>query len=369
MIVYAIIIAVLFFASLVAVLVFLSRRNSENIKAAAAERKQKNGHELKFALLKTATKFVERLFEIKDKGLISRIISDNPGTEKLLADTAGNEEKAFVARIPEFAILTTAAKVTVPAGAAVGVALLLYALYHVSKINSKLGTMSDNINKIIDFQANEFKARIMSLTAHIEGITKFSIEILENDEQRMIKLTSLDSLCKSATELLGQVNETILSIIKSGNKINDKVYQEKVEELAVLDEYQKVLITVLEEIGKLTYLFGKGDSSWEYSYSIYNNFLEKSREVREELIMWHEIQIGDLSICVDNNRIKKDGLPFISAFLNDKYKELESGMVDKIKSQSQNLLEAASEPKNIYGEELKIVIKSGKFFYLNENIA
>ena len=105
----------------------------------------------------------------------------------------------------------------------INVGSLVVGQYYMTEINSKLETMNENVSKISDFQDREFKSRILSLLSRVGEISQFSTEILEIEEQRNIKLTTLENLKGIATELLGQVNITISDI---SNKSPNPDYKE-----------------------------------------------------------------------------------------------------------------------------------------------
>jgi len=232
--------------------------------------------------------------------------------------------------------------------------------------------MTKSIDKISDFQQREFKSRILSLISRVGEISQFSSEIMENDEQRKIKLTTTENLKGSATELLGQVNLTITDIIKKSPDPNYKEYQEKVDEFNILVEYQNVLVSILEEISKLTYLLGKGSISTDLSYSLFNKFLEQSIQTRSSLEQWHDRQVKSLCIDLDKNRISKTGftsfLWAVPGFVDEKwkYKQLKQGLVQQINSQSPPKGKALNTPEAVYDEDVQIIIKDGKYFYFRE---
>jgi len=246
---------------------------------------------------------------------------------------------------------------------------LVVGQYYMSEINARLETMSKNISKISDFQDREFKSRIMSLAALVCEISQFSVEIIENDELRKIKLAVIESLKASATELLGQVNETIINICKNKQNPDYRTYQENVEDFAVLAEHQKILIIVLEEISKLYYLLGKGSISNEMCYSTYQKYLDLSAQANSLLGEWHDKQVKTHKIDLSKNRKSKSGIEgFIasipSMFDDDyKYKVLKYGLADKITSQVQSNSIVAIEQKAVYDDDVKIVIKDGKYHY------
>lgn len=143
-------------------------------------------------------------------------------------------------------------------------------------LSCKLETMTKSIDKIGDFQDREFKSRIMSVITLVGEISQFSSEIMESDDQRALKLSAIENLKATATELLGQVNITISDITQKTPDPDYKEYQSKVDDFQKLVGYQNALVTVLEEISKLTYLLGKGSISTERSYR--QHFLMQSAE-------------------------------------------------------------------------------------------
>ena len=100
------------------------------------------------------------------------------------------------------------------AAAAMGVASMVVGQYYMTQINAELGEISDGISKISDFQDNEYRSRVFSLIAHVKKISDFQVEILENNELRLSKITQLDGLEEECTQLLGQANLTLVDYAK-----------------------------------------------------------------------------------------------------------------------------------------------------------
>ena len=91
------------------------------------------------------------------------------------------------------------------AAAAMGVASMVVGQYYMTQINAELGEISDGISKIADFQDNEYRSRVFSLVAHVKKIADFQIEILENTELRLSKISQLDSLEESVRSFLDRL--------------------------------------------------------------------------------------------------------------------------------------------------------------------
>ena len=350
------------------------------------------------------------LFEITDKAVISQISAAFPNTAQAVAKTATNKavrsaelfkidipstalvkskeaegalrafsrgkdgitKNANLTKVTDASKLTKASALANTAANVMNVGSLVVGQYYMSEINNKLESMGKTLDKVSDFQDREFKSRILSLLTRVGEISQFSVEIMENDELRNIKLAALEDLKGIATELLGQVNITINDIIQKSPNPKLPEYQKAVEDCNVLIEYQKVLLSALDEISKLTYLLGKGGISSEISYTLFNKFFEQSVQTRNSLELWHENQVKTLRIDLENKRISKSGFESvvskIPGLLDDNwnYKDLKQGLVEKINTQASDKLQKSGKPREVYDNDVEIVIKDGKYFYLHE---
>lgn len=247
---------------------------------------------------------------------------------------------------------------------------LVVGQYYMAEIDSKLEVISQYISKVSDFQEREFKSRILSLIAHVRLISKFSSEIIENDELRKRKLQTLENLERDASQLLQQVNLSIEELIKRNQNLTYIEYQRIVDEFNVQVYYQQALISVMEEISKLVYFLGKREVSIDMSFSTFNLYLEQSNKVRKALLDWHNNHIETLSIDVSRNRIRKSGLEGVLAEVPAvmdkkwKYKELQAGLTQKISAQTISNKILYEKHNDIYNQDLQIVIKEGKYYYL-----
>ena len=352
-----------------------------------------------------------RLFEITDSTVIARISQTIPGAAQTVANTAAkniaketlSNPNMFLVKIPSGATLVNPtkkgvqyatyrgakkglaevvkpdfSKMTKATSLANGVAnvmnvgSLVVGQYYMSEISSKLEIMTKSIDRIGDFQDREFKSRILSVITLVSEISQFSSEIMENDDQRNLKLVALDNLKATSTELLGQVNITISDITQKTPNPDYKDYQSKVNDFKKLVGYQNTLVAVLEEISKLTYLLGKGSISIERSYASFNKYLELSMQTRCILGQWHDKQVKVLRIDLEKERISKAGfeavVSAIPGLFDNKYKynELSQSFINEISTQAQTIPESSTKPKEVYDADVEIVIKGGKYFYLHE---
>jgi hypothetical protein len=257
---------------------------------------------------------------------------------------------------------------------AMNVGSLVVGQYYMAEISAKLETMSKNIDKIGDFQDREFKSRILSVMTLVGEVSAFSAEIIENDEQRQRKLSALESHKATATELLGQVNITIAEEVAKSPNPNYNDYIAKVNDFAMLVGYQTALTSVLEEISKLTCLLGKGAESTESCYAVYNKYLVQTAQTRTTLADWHDRQVQSLKIDLDKERIAKSGIEAVAAsfpawLIDERFrsKDLKQGLAQAISSQTQSMPERSDAPIQAYDNDVEIVIKDGRYYYLRDN--
>jgi hypothetical protein len=252
----------------------------------------------------------------------------------------------------------------------INVGSLVVGQYYMSVISSELEDMTASINKISDFQDREFKSRILSVISLVGEISQFSTEILENDDQREFKLSALERIKATAIELLGQINITMADTTKKNPHPDYKEYEAVVEELKILIGFQNVLVTVLEEISKLTYLLGKGTISTELSYSLYNKYTSLSVQTRSLLGDWHNKQVEALKIDLSKERVAKAGVEAVISiplgWINEKhnYKTIKTPIAQEIISQANIEIDQAEQPSDVYAEDVELIIKNGKYYYL-----
>lgn len=351
------------------------------------------------------------LFEITDNLVIARISETIPNAAEMIAKTinsnALNKVEIFEALIPSGAKLLGSrntegavrgiyrdakgikghadllkldpAKISKAGAVANGIAnvvnvgSLVVGQYYMSEINSKLETISEDISDIADFQEREFKSRILSLIARVQKISSFSTEILESDDLRKKKLQTLDDLEGEGSQLLQQVNLAIDELFKKYQKLDYLKYLKKVDEFSIQIHYQKILLSILGEISKLIYLFGKGEVSCDLSYSIFNVYLDQSKQTRKALEIWHNLQIKSIGIDIPGNRVRRKGvdgmLAGIPAIIDKKwnYKKLKNGFAQKIEVQIANDYIVQTQQLDSYKQDIQIVIKDGKYFLLKDN--
>lgn len=256
------------------------------------------------------------------------------------------------------------------AAAAMGVASMVVGQYYMTQINAELGEISDGISKISDFQDNEFRSRVFSLVAHVKKIADFQIEIIENDELRLSKIAQLNSLEEECTQLLGQANLTLAGYAKK-NDLDYTAYEKELKEAQNWYVYQNALLDVLHKISDLRYTLHKGAVSREQCIALLPTYTKQVEDTQALLTGWHQTSVKHLGIDTDKIRRKRAGLDgvihFIPGLFNDNlnFRAIDEKTVDMITVQaSVKSIEHQQDTTDLYAEDVQLISKDGKIYYL-----
>ena len=256
------------------------------------------------------------------------------------------------------------------AAAAMGVASMVVGQYYMTQINAELGEISNGISKIADFQDNEFRSRVFSLVAHVKKIADFQVEILENDELRLSKIAQLDSLEEECTKLLGQVNLTLSGYAKK-NDLDYEAYEKELKEAQNWYMYQKALLDVLYKISDLRYTLHLGAVSREQCVALLPTYTKQVEDTQVLLTGWHDATVKRLEIDTEEIRRRRSGFDgvvhFIPGLFNDdlKFKAIDKKTASMITEQaSGRTFEHPQDTSDLYAEDVQLISKNGKIYYL-----
>ena len=261
------------------------------------------------------------------------------------------------------------------AAAAMGVASMVVGQYYMTQINAELGEISDGISQIQDFQDNEYRSRVFSLVAHVKKIADFQTEILENDELRLSKIAQLDSLEEECTQLLGQANLTLAGFAKKTG-LDYEAYEKALGNDQNWFMYQKSLLDVLYKISDLRYTLHLGAVSREQCVALLPTYTKQVSDTQECLTAWHEGITQRLGIETDEIRRKRAGfdgvIHFLPGLFNDDFnfcsiKKKTAKMITSQASGHESL--HTVDTSELYTEDVQIISKDGKLYYLPESKA
>lgn len=261
------------------------------------------------------------------------------------------------------------------AAATMGVASMVVGQYYMTQINAELGEISDGISQIQDFQDNEYRSRVFSLVAHVKKIADFQTEILENDELRLSKIAQLDSLEEECTQLLGQANLTLAGFAKKTG-LDYEAYEKALGNAQNWFMYQKSLLDVLYKISDLRYTLHLGAVSREQCVALLPTYTKQVSDTQECLTAWHEGITQRLGIETDEIRRKRAGfdgvIHFLPGLFNDDFnfcsiKKKTAKMITSQASGHESL--HTVDTSELYTEDVQIISKDGKLYYLPESKA
>ncbi|OFI49311.1 hypothetical protein BG261_01645 [Floricoccus tropicus] len=299
---------------------------------------------------------------------VSQAAKASDAVKGIYKDASGIEKQLSLNKIDPKSIANAGSSIFSLA-AVMNIGAMVVGQYYMEEVSEKLENVSRSISKVRDFQEREFKSKILALVARVGKITEFSKEIIYNDDLRKSKLMTLEALEGEATQLIQQVNISIeeLSTVEEDGRF--KNYNQEVNEISTLLQYQSILLTILNEISQLTYLLSKGEVSNEMSYSIYNKYLQQSNLTRDLLADWHEFQIEHFNIDLENKRReKRDLFGRAQGAIREewKYKDVSEDTVQKINTQREDKILKLEEPKDYLDKDVEIIVDDGKYYYLEE---
>lgn len=254
------------------------------------------------------------------------------------------------------------------AAAAMGLASMVVGQYYMTQINAELGEISDGISKIADFQDNEYRSRVFSLVAHVKKIADFQIEILENTELRLSKISQLDSLEEECTQLLGQANLALVGYTDKNNLDYD-AYEKELTEVQNWYMYQKSLLDMINKISELRYTLHLGAVSREHCVALLPTYTNQVAETQKRLTGWHQTTTERLGIDISEVRRKRAGfdgvIHFLPGLFNDnlKFRTIEKDTARMIEKQSASNIHEY-DTSDLYAEDVQLISKDGKIYYL-----
>ena len=259
------------------------------------------------------------------------------------------------------------------AGAAVmGVASMVVGQYYMHQVDSQLGLISDHISRIVDFLDIQYKSQVASLMESVYNISKFQISSIENEELRGRELDNIQLLRGKCQELLNQA-ETTLETLTSKNCPSYDDYGKTVKEIGKWSQYQTILVKLLYQINILDFTLHLGIKSKEQCFGSFTLHTGKIESIHTRLVAWHNTQCEVLKIDLAESRRKHTGfLAWLEkpiSWINDdwNYQAIGGQMVRMIKGQTANLTTITYTDDNLFNEDVQIIVRDGKYFYLPKN--
>lgn len=242
--------------------------------------------------------------------------------------------------------------------------------YYMSQINNELDKINNNLSEIKNFQDNEYKSRVISLVSHVKNIADFKVEILEDNDLRLLKINKLERLGEECTKLLVQANLTI----EGYSKKTDLKYEEYEKIVGVSQNwfmYQNLLLYTLSKISDLRYALNLGKESREQCVYILSTYKNQVSNSQNSLNIWHNKMVKNLNMNLDANLRKRAGIDKVIHyplhFIDEKYnyRPIDENTTKMIKGQSSKFeIQSDYDTSELYNEDVQIISKGGKLYYL-----
>lgn len=175
--------------------------------------------------------------------------------------------------------------------------------YYMNEINDKLEDIKNSIDNILNFQDSEYLSKLLYICSKINEIVENENDILVNDEVRKNAYSDIKNIETKCAELLGQANIQIGKNI-TNNQLNAKQYFAKVKIIEVWYKRQQVTQELLLKIGDLRFTLAYGSEKSILSHKQFNNYLDITNQINDQLELWHSNYINKFGIDVDKHRKK-----------------------------------------------------------------
>lgn len=261
------------------------------------------------------------------------------------------------------------------AASAIGVVSIVVGQYYMKQINDELNEINVSISRITDFQDNEYKSKVFALVVQIQKIAKFQIEILDNDELRLIEISNLNNCEHECIQLLEQANITIAGFAKK-NDLDYDEYEKELGEAQKWFAYQKTLMEVLVTIAKLKHTLHLGTVSKKQCCALLPTYSKQVQDALSQLNVWHQSQVKKLEINIDEGNRKRVGLDgfihIIPSCINEekKFRLISEKTLNNIVMQTTGYnISHENDDFDLFQEDVRIIAKEGKVYYLpQENV-
>ena len=236
-----------------------------------------------------------------------------------------------------------------------------------SEINAQLDLINDNISKISDFQDAEYRGKVIALITNVQSSSQFQFEIVENSEMRLQEISKLNQYETTCAELLAQANVIIEKFTKKDTP-DFASYEKDLIEIQKWYEYQQALLSILAQISELKYTYYLGQATMEYCSSVVCKCFEQSLTVSHQLNTWHDTNVNKFQIDISNNTRKRFGwdkiIHIVPSWIDEQYK-LNALSENTVKRIEQQMCEPVKQNCfDVYSEDVKLISKDGKVFYL-----
>ena len=254
--------------------------------------------------------------------------------------------------------------------AIMNIASMVVGQYYMSEIHKELGRIDKRISYVTDFLDKQYQSKVIAMITNTRSIADFTMDIMENNEERNRKLESIENMIINCSELLGQANLSLKSV-KDKTNLNLNEYEKEMKEVQKWFVYQMMITETMINLTELKYVLNFGRISIEQCSSTLSMYLKDNDETRKCLNVWHHDNMRNLEIDEHDWTIKRNGLDGVLHFVPGmisrdlKYKELDPYIVNLIKVQTNKTNSIQTiDKRDLYNKDVELICKNGKVYYL-----
>ena len=155
------------------------------------------------------------------------------------------------------------------------------------------------------------------------------------------------------------------------NDLDYEAYEKELKEAQNWYMYQKALLDVLYKISDLRYTLHLGAVSREQCVALLPTYTKQVEDTQVLLTGWHDATVKRLEIDTEEIRRRRSGFDgvvhFIPSLFNDdlKFKAIDKKTASMITEQaSGRTLEHPQDTSDLYAEDVQLISKNGKIYYL-----
>lgn len=247
---------------------------------------------------------------------------------------------------------------------------LVVGLFYLQQVNKRMATLVDVVAKVVDYLDVQYKSQVASLVESVYNASKFQMSSIVNEELRNRELDNLQDLKFKCQDLLNQAENT-LALMTTKNITKYKEYIEKLQDIDKWRKNQTILVEMLFQINQLDFTLHLGKKAQDHCFGSFSLHTEKLTNIHERLLLWNSEQMQILKIDAKEGKMEKKGfLPFIFKRLrlnNSKrcYRSIDENDLKLIRDQSEEEKTIDYNKNNLFNEDVQIVVKEGKMFYLS----
>lgn len=239
--------------------------------------------------------------------------------------------------------------------------------HYMKQIGVELGEIQSTLSKISSFLESEYRGKMKRLCDDVRDMSKFNVEILENEDVRVRNTYKLEKMQDDCSDLINQANDMLNNV--QDIDVETLKYEEYEGIVQDIDEWNQcldVLISVLREVCRLKFTLNLGHVSWEQCYARYLQYEKEVSDVRAHIRAFHTraMKYWDISLSTSNRKNNEKG--FLS-FFSDDYLPISKEIVEGIERQMLKPAQKKLEQVNLFQQDLRIVFKDNKLYYVADD--